>query len=91
MQKAVNDVIDIFTSEDMESYFVVKHSHPYNEWVYSPRLYSINATAEDGYYSLKFAARKLAKCKWTFGFSNFCEYKNISLAKFCEWPQSGSK
>ena len=34
MQKAVNEVIDIFTSEDMENtptgYFVVKHLHLYN-------------------------------------------------------------
>ena len=35
MQKAVSDVIDIFTGEDMENtplfYFLVKHSHLYNK------------------------------------------------------------
>ena len=34
MQKAVNDFIDIFTSEDMENVtgcFLVKHSHLYNK------------------------------------------------------------
>ena len=39
MQKAVNDVIDIFTSDDMENiyvtgYFLVKHSHLYNKPIY---------------------------------------------------------
>ena len=35
MQKAVNYVIDIFTSEDMENvtgYFLVKHLHLYNKY-----------------------------------------------------------
>ena len=50
MQKAVHDVIDIFASEDRygkyaTGYFVVKHSHLYSEWVYSPRLYSITPFA----------------------------------------------
>ena len=36
MQKTVNDVIDIFTSEGMDNislagYFLVKHSHVYNK------------------------------------------------------------
>ena len=38
MQKAVNDVNDIFTSEVMENvtgYFLVKHSHLYNKFIYS--------------------------------------------------------
>ena len=39
MQKTVNDVIDIFTSEDMDNmslagYFLIKHSHLYNEKIY---------------------------------------------------------
>ena len=39
MQKVVNDVIDIFASEDMgnmplHGYFLVKHSHLYNKYYY---------------------------------------------------------
>ena len=60
MQKAVNDIIDIFTGEDMENtlytgYFPVKHLHLYNQLIIfnnnnTPLVYYVHSNFKHNVY-----------------------------------------